>query len=125
MRIAGRPVHFACTSHCVGADPIRWLKDQRPLELSAALPDGTPKYITTADNGLVIWNATTADEGVYTCMSGRFQFAEFGLRLPGCSYDDEKCYWETEFNQWCDEFDKYQKEFNNWVCVKVSSVAPF
>ena len=38
----------------------------------------------------------------------------------GCAHDDEKCYWETEFNQWCDEFDKYQKQFNNWVCVKVN-----
>ncbi len=34
---------------------------------------------------------------------------------------DEKCYWEQEFKHWCDEFDKYQKEFNNWVCVKVKS----
>ena len=44
----------------------------------------------------------------------------FFFHFVGCAHDDEKCYWETEFNQWCDEFDKYQKQFNNWVCVKVN-----
>ena len=47
------------------------------------MPDNKLKYIKSADNGIVIWNVTTADEGIYTCRSGRFQFAEYGLRLPG------------------------------------------
>ena len=28
--------------------------------------------------------------------------------------------WQEEFRNWCNEFDRYRKEFNNWLCVKVS-----
>ena len=83
VRIPGRPVHFTCTSHCIGNEEVTWFKDTVALDFSSTLPDGKLKFIKSAGNGLVIWNVTTADEGVYTCASGRFQFAEYGLRLPG------------------------------------------
>ena len=83
LRIPGRPVHFTCRSNCVGFEEIRWYKDAIAIDFNTLMPDNKLKYIKSADNGIVIWNVTTADEGIYTCRSGRFQFAEYGLRLPG------------------------------------------
>ena len=88
VRIPGRPVHFTCTSHCVGFEEIRWYKDALPIDFNSLMPDGKLKYIKSADNGIVIWNVTTTDEGIYSCRSGRYQFAEYGLRLPGTKHSE-------------------------------------
>ena len=83
VRIPGRPVHFTCRSNCIGFEEIQWYKDTNAIDFNLLMPDGKLKYIKSADNGIVIWNVTTADEGIYTCRSGRYRFAEYGLRLPG------------------------------------------
>jgi len=117
VRVPGSSVAFTCESKCSAENGIQWYRDSTPIDFQQTLPNGKPKYMLTIDNGLIIWNVTTVDRGEYDCRSGHFQFAEYHLTLPGCGADKE-CYWETEFRNWCNEFDKYQQEFNNWVCVK-------
>jgi len=116
LKVPGDAVHMACESVCTpneGKQKI-WYVDDRPVPVGIS----PLKYVLTMDGGLVILNATRADDGTYECKTSGVLLAEYQVTVPDCSFGDEDCIWKTEFRNWCAAFDEYRSQYNNWLCMK-------
>ena len=78
MRVLGDAIVLKCDSYCAPDMPVNWWYKNKAIEREDS------KYIFTQDHGLVILNATKADEGSYMCVSsGKYWLTAYEVELPG------------------------------------------
>lgn len=117
VRGSGKDILLSCKSYCDVVDNIvRWFRNGEELMF-----DDT-KYTINKDYSLVVWNVTSQEKGLYTCVTGNLNIvlSIWEVITADCDPNDAECIWRDEFNKWCKKFDEYTVAFNVWKCMEDS-----
>ena len=84
VAVPGDAVHMSCESQCHPNDdaPIQWYHRVNGERIPVTV-DNMHKLMLTTSHGLVIFNATFANAGMYECMSGSVLLAAHNVSIPG------------------------------------------
>ncbi|CAD5112647.1 DgyrCDS1861 [Dimorphilus gyrociliatus] len=117
VRGTNTDILMSCESYCnVVDDKVRWFKNGEELTFN------DKKYTINKEFSLIVWNVTSAEKGLFTCVTGNLNIvlSIWEVITADCNPNDAECIWRDEFNKWCQKFDEYTLAFNIWKCMENS-----